>query len=1269
MFYLKSLFRFMVSSPLPIDSGVEPQLPSDLPPLTTQPVSSSPSSSSSFTHDSSWTYDVFLSFRGEDTRTNFTDHLYKALCDKGIYTFIDRELVRGEEISPALVKAIEESRISLIVFSENYASSRWCLDELVKILQCKESKQQIVLPFFYKVDPSDVRHQRSSYGDAFVHHERKFKDDKEKVLKWRRSLTEAANLSGWHFKEGEYETTFINNIVDRILSQVLSCTYWNVAKYPVGIQSCVQDVEKLLDVGGNGRRMVGIWGTSGIGKTTIAKAIWNAIAHKFEGSCFLSNVRENSMSDGDLIKLQEALLHKILGGEWKIHSVDEGIGVIKKRLSHKQILLILDDVNQLKQLDNLAGVGWFGEGSRVITTTQDSGLLKCHGIDLIYEVQKLYGNQALELFSFCAFGTSKPPKDYLELAQRALAYAQGIPLALTLLGSHLHNKDKDRWQDILDSYEGEPYTGIQKILRKSYDALENSMQQFFLDIACFFKGEDKDYVLQIVSNSKKKVSRDCIEVLIEKAMITIDYGTIQMHDLLEKLGKDIVHEESPNDPGKRSRLWFYEDVEQFLTESTGTRNIQGIMVKLPDPAEITLNPECFRNMVNLEIFINSNASLCGHINYLPNALRLIDWDRCQLQSLPPNFQGNHLVEFNMPRSHIRQLDGFNFKHSPNLTTMNLRGCQFLEKIPDLSGIPNIKYLNLSECTRLVEVDGSVGFLDKLVELNLFGCVELMRFGTTLRLKSLEQLYLSGCERLESFPEIEVEMESLWKLNMARSGVRELPPSIAYLTGLQQLDLSGCFNLTRFATLRLKSLEKLDLSDCKSLESFPEIEVEMESLRGLRISGSGVRELPSPIAYLTGLEILHADYCENFTVTVNSELLPNLYQFSLMGCNLSKINFLRLLDCWSTITELFLSQSNFVNLPISFSKFVNLRNLYLINCQSLLEIPEQVLPRRIEFVELDNCTSLEKIPKLAWVLLDNCTSLEKIPELPRKDDHMYLSLTNCVRLRGYDITEHIFLNQVSVSSPHSLFEIIIPGDEVPKWFSCCKDATIVREFLSYEYDAGCEVSFEIPPNLKWETLRLVLCAGNIGSAKILLNGKLVNVAHFELDTTHLYDECVELLESHVYLTSIPLLESHVYGFEEPPTMQVNTCEVIFDLPGEVPAPVKIPCGVHLLGHHVADVSETDVVDHGPTQLLPDAKAVDDDIYDDQHQDCELLSLSLASKTSLGKRPRQSDYMALNDDHRANVVDIGDHEAEGLTLFTGPSDHQKRRHIDPNEEPKQ
>jgi hypothetical protein len=166
----------------------------------------SSSTTTSFTHDP-WTYDVFLSFRGKDTRTNFTDHLYKGLSDKGIYTFIDREIIRGEKISPALLKAIEESRISLIVFSENYASSSWCLDELVQILRCKTSTKQIVWPIFYKVDPSHVRNQTNRFGDAFSDISFRFKDNSEKVLRWRSALREAASLKGYTCKRGEYIST------------------------------------------------------------------------------------------------------------------------------------------------------------------------------------------------------------------------------------------------------------------------------------------------------------------------------------------------------------------------------------------------------------------------------------------------------------------------------------------------------------------------------------------------------------------------------------------------------------------------------------------------------------------------------------------------------------------------------------------------------------------------------------------------------------------------------------------------------------------------------------------------------------------------------------------------------------------------------------------------------------------------------------------------------------------------------------------------------
>ena len=155
-------------------------------------------SSSSSTHQ--WNYDVFLSFRGEDTRKNFTGHLYKALCDQGFNTFIDNDLQRGEKISLELLKTIKLSMISIVVFSKNYASSTWCLNELVQIFECR-SKGQLVLPIFYKVSPSEIRKQDGEFGIALAKHEEKFKDDIEKVQRWRTTLTEAANLSGFPYND------------------------------------------------------------------------------------------------------------------------------------------------------------------------------------------------------------------------------------------------------------------------------------------------------------------------------------------------------------------------------------------------------------------------------------------------------------------------------------------------------------------------------------------------------------------------------------------------------------------------------------------------------------------------------------------------------------------------------------------------------------------------------------------------------------------------------------------------------------------------------------------------------------------------------------------------------------------------------------------------------------------------------------------------------------------------------------------------------------
>ncbi|XP_040364396.1 disease resistance protein RPV1-like [Rosa chinensis] len=1010
----------------------------------------------------SCTYDVFLSFRGEDTRYNFTGHLHRNLVQRGINTFIDDDdLPRGEEISEALLRAIEGSKLSLIVFSENYASSKWCLDELVHILGCRRSKKQMVWPIFYKVDPSDVRHQRGTFSKALAEHEHRFEDDKNKVLRWREALSEAANLSGWHFPGGhEYESKFIDRIIKEISAQVIKHTPLNVAKFPVGIESRVQDMLELLDVGGSDILMVGIWGSGGIGKTTIAKAVYNTIVHEFEDSCFLANVRERSVPHEGLVNLQNIILSKILGGkELKVINVDEGINLLRERLRNRRILLILDDVNKSDQLDALAGApDWFGCGSRIIITTRDKRLLTVHKVIPIYKARELDHDKGCELFSSNAFENKRNLDDNEKLLVSTIVeYVQGLPLALIILGSHLCGRPIDDWQSMLNVYKRNLPRDIRDILKVSYDGLEEIVKEVFLDIACFFKDRSTNDVIQILEGCDRNNPKLSIEVLQEKALINVDGCHICMHDLLEEMGKDIVRQESTK-LGKRSRLWHHKDVKEVLTENTGTSNIEGIMIKMPTTDEIRLSLECFKEMRNLKIFINVNGRLCGNVDYYPNQLRLLDWRDCPLQYLPSDFNMKNLVQLNMPCSRISRF-GDGFKSMENLKSLNLSGCKFLAQSPDLSGSPNLEFLDLSYCKSLKKVHPSVGSLKKLVDLNLSYCSNLVRLPGEVNWRSLRSINLDYCTRLESFPEIEGEMKYMTSLSLDHTGIKALPSSIGYLINLDMLVLHNCGNLTDLpcGIYKLQKLWWVSFSDCPKLVRFPN-KVESEVLPTYSKVSHDNRDSLSKRQRRSEGSSLEPEPDTEF-----NSALPWLHQFHAIGCNLSNIDFLASLDCASTLIELDLSGSTIVILPECINKFVDLWELKLIGCKRLVEIPE--LPPRIRLLNVRDCVSLERISKLSNIL-------------ERKESQMIekMVLTNCWRLcqnlvemanKDDDDEVHADLFSRLLSSQQSKFTITfpVPRSEVPKWFSCQMDFTGHQRFEFY---------IETLANFKWDNAGLALC---------------------------------------------------------------------------------------------------------------------------------------------------------------------------------------------------
>ena len=327
-----------------------------------------------------------------------------------------------------------------------------------------------------------------------------------------------------------------------------------------------------MDFGSNGEaQMLGIYGPRGKGKTTLARAVYNSIADQFDDLCFLHDVRENSAKYG-LEHLQGKLLSKLVELDIKLVDFNEGIPIIKQRLHRKKVMLILDDVHELKQLQVLAGgLDWFGPGSRVIITTRDEQLLAGHGIERAYEIDKLNEKEALELLRWNAFKNNKVNPNFNNVLHLAVTYASGLPLALEVVGSNLFGKNIGEWISALNQYERIPIKKIQEILKVSFDALEEEEKNVFLDISCFLKGCDLKEVEDILHAHYGSCMKHQIRVLHEKSLIKINWYqgnyVVTLHALIEKMGKEIVRKESPKGPGRRSRLWFHKDIIHVLEEN------------------------------------------------------------------------------------------------------------------------------------------------------------------------------------------------------------------------------------------------------------------------------------------------------------------------------------------------------------------------------------------------------------------------------------------------------------------------------------------------------------------------------------------------------------------------------------------------------------------------------------------------------------------------------------------------------------------------------
>ncbi|KAI3827468.1 hypothetical protein L1987_01544 [Smallanthus sonchifolius] len=475
-------------------------------------------------------YDVFLSFRGEDTRHSFTDHLYDALVRAGIRAFRDNEEIdRGQELKLEIASAIKASEASIVVLSENFATSTWCLEELCLILQQRREHSHFVLPVFYKVDPSDVRKQNNTFSIQ-VKASSRWTDDN--VNRWKAALKQIASLTG----------EVVSGSETQLVKKEAASPHWPSTLY--------------LQIGTVLRVLV----------------LSNALVVDVKNLmvCFI---------------YKKQLLKDILGGKnRRIPSVCQGAFKIEEVLQTKKALILLDDIVKPSQLDALLGVGNINKQSKIIITTMENDIgiwfRSRSRMYREYKMKLLDDHESLELLCLHAFGSKNPMEGYEELAKEVVRYCEGNPLALEVLGSSLSEDISiSYWESALKLLGKDIHHDIYSVLKKSYDSLPYDFdRELFLHIACFFVGTDIDHVVKILEPDYSAVSR--IKTLIKRCLLYVaPNNKLMMHRLLQDMGRNIVDQESPI-PAQRTRVWRNEESYDMLRNIRSSINMKGLTLDM-----------------------------------------------------------------------------------------------------------------------------------------------------------------------------------------------------------------------------------------------------------------------------------------------------------------------------------------------------------------------------------------------------------------------------------------------------------------------------------------------------------------------------------------------------------------------------------------------------------------------------------------------------------------------------------------------------------------
>ncbi|KAJ4734081.1 Disease resistance protein (CC-NBS-LRR class) family [Rhynchospora pubera] len=802
--------------------------------------------------------------------------------------------------------------------------------------------------------------------------------------------------------------------------------------------------------------IISIVGLGGVGKTTLAKLVYNN-EDELKGY-FIHKMWVYVSQDFNVERIVTAMVESISKRKCELEYLETIVQNITGQLKGKRFLLILDDIwieNQVvwEELEIILKCG--APGSKIIATTRSLGVSKVMKSTYICNLNGLSEEMSWNLFKKRAFSRSEEElnSQILEIAKEIVKKCGGVPLALKTLGSTMHNKSVEKWKAIRNSEIWKTNNEVMASLELSYMNLSSELKECFAYCSIFPKGRliyKEELISQWMANGlvfftrstegmEDDLGNEYFEQLVQVSflqnVVEQSYstkGTCNMHDLVHDLAQSIADQ----------RILLINDADKAINKYNGKVNptkikkMRALHIRSRDSSVFSMvyeaqslrslflegikwfhtSPMSFKKLIHLRYICISNCEFtvipndigalwslealhlrgCNMITYLPESIGKLIYLRTLILVL--------CVLTHLPEA-IGNLD--------KLYSLNLQSCRRLEKVPESIGnLINLESLDLKCCENLKYLPESIGNLDKLCFLNLQNCRRLEKVPESIgNLINLESLDLKWCENLKYLPESIGNLDKLCFLNLQSCGrLEKVPKSIGNLINLESLDLKWCGNL-KYLPESIGNLDKLcflNLHGCMRLEKVPESIGNLINLESLDLQlCENLKYLPEFIGNLNKLCFLNLKSCNRLEKVPKSiGNLINLESLDLKWCgnlkylpeaigNLGKLYSLNLDGCWML-----------EKVPESIGNLINLESLDLKCCGNLKYLPESIGNLdKLCFLNLQSCRRLEKVPESIGNLinLENldlkcCGNLKYLPEsICNLDKLCFLNLQSCRRL--------------------------------------------------------------------------------------------------------------------------------------------------------------------------------------------------------------------------------------------------------------------------------